>query len=224
MERWKKSIEERGYYIGDVYEILDKNFDFDFCIENIKKNLGTRIHSYRQTLLGYGELSHYIPPDQIQDRKEFVRKNNIEVWQQWHDLSWWGIEEEFDDRGVRYQIESAMVKFMNVVYPEGNYTVKNLQMLGSWTMYEKGDFISNHQDGDNPGRICGFFIYLSDPSTYKKDSGGELILDNQEEVEPIRGKFVALDFTKFNIWHSVKPVNDDFIRYAYLCFVTENNN
>ena len=224
MEQWKKSIDEKGRYIGNVYEILDQSFDFDFCIENMKKSLGTEHHSYRQTLIGgYGDLPHYIPADKIQERKDFVKNNNIRVWQQWHDIAWWGAGKDGPFQVVRDQLEAAMIKFIQTVYPERNYVKEDLQMLGSWTVYEKGDFIANHQDGNNPGRVCAFLIYLSDPSTHH-DSGGELLIESTDTVLPVRGNFVVLDFIKHNLWHEVHPVKDDFLRYCYLCFVTEQPN
>jgi Rps23 Pro-64 3,4-dihydroxylase Tpa1-like proline 4-hydroxylase len=91
------------------------------------------------------------------------------------------------------------------------------------TLFENGDFINEHKDGYNEGRICVFLIYLSDSQTYN-DGGGKLIIKNNdiiEEVYPINENFTILDFTQNNVTHEVTTVKNDFKRLTYINFISK---
>jgi Rps23 Pro-64 3,4-dihydroxylase Tpa1-like proline 4-hydroxylase len=220
MDKWKKSIEEHGYYTGDVFEILDKTFNFEQCIKSIEEIKKTDLHQYRATVIGHSEIPHRMSWNEIDWYRETIKKNNYKVYQQWHEFTSW--EPLTKDNTVSETLKNAMKKFMAEVYPQYDYgpDSADIGFTGTWSMYEQGDFIQDHQDGNSPGRICVFLIYLSDPTDYN-DAGGELVIENKVTVQPLRGNFAVLDFTKFNPRHEVKPVKADFTRYCYICFAAE---
>jgi Rps23 Pro-64 3,4-dihydroxylase Tpa1-like proline 4-hydroxylase len=85
------------------------------------------------------------------------------------------------------------------------------------TLYLKNNFIENHQDGFDAGRLCVILIYLNDD--YKEGYGGELVINKSNIVKPEFGNIVILDFTKNNVYHSVNSVLDDnFKRFAFIRF------
>jgi len=85
------------------------------------------------------------------------------------------------------------------------------------TLYLKDNFIENHQDGFDEGRLCVILIYLNDD--YKEGYGGELVINKSSIVKPEFGNVAILDFTKNNVYHSVNSVLDDnFKRFAFIKF------
>jgi Rps23 Pro-64 3,4-dihydroxylase Tpa1-like proline 4-hydroxylase len=82
------------------------------------------------------------------------------------------------------------------------------------TMYNDGCFLLNHQDAvDGIRGHCVVLIYLS--NDYEKGKGGELIIGNEMEVEPIFGNVAIMDFTKHNPHHAVNRV----IGYNRFCYI-----
>jgi Rps23 Pro-64 3,4-dihydroxylase Tpa1-like proline 4-hydroxylase len=93
---------------------------------------------------------------------------------------------------------------------------KNTGACGTkFTLYNDGCYLQNHQDASFGGRHCAMLIYLS--NDWDETKGGELVIDNTHIVPPIYGNVAILDFTKFNPYHSVNPVNG-FDRYCLLNF------
>jgi Rps23 Pro-64 3,4-dihydroxylase Tpa1-like proline 4-hydroxylase len=85
-------------------------------------------------------------------------------------------------------------------------------------MYNDGCFLLNHQDAINDIKNrghCVILIYLS--SDYQKGNGGELIVGNELEVEPIFGNVAIMDFTKHNPEHAVREVKG-YNRFCYINF------
>ena len=88
----------------------------------------------------------------------------------------------------------------------------------SLTMYNDGCYLLNHQDAVNGAGDrghCVILVYLS--YDYKKGKGGELLVGNELEVEPIFGNVAILDFTKHNPYHAVKEVKG-YNRFCYISF------
>lgn len=87
------------------------------------------------------------------------------------------------------------------------------------TLYNDGCYLKNHSDGKSINRSCVILIYLSEG--YKNGYGGELSLGSDKNmelvVEPEYGNVAIFDFTKHDIWHSVKPVSG-YNRYCFINF------
>lgn len=98
-----------------------------------------------------------------------------------------------------------------------DYDMKQCQ--SDITMYNDGCFLINHQDAiadiDERKGHCVILIYLS--TDYEKGKGGELIIGNELEVEPIFGNVAIMDFTKHNPEHAVREVNG-YNRFCYINF------
>lgn len=93
----------------------------------------------------------------------------------------------------------------------------DLQFNAQYTMYDKGCFLKEHQDGKTLGRICVVLIYLNE--NYEESNGGNLILDKNFKVIPELGMVSILDLNKFNVSHEVTKVIGDRKRYTALSFV-----
>ena len=118
-----------------------------------------------------------------------------------------------------FQVFSNFTNFINENYGD----LGDLVHMDYVTLFENGDFINEHKDGFNEGRICVFLIYLSDSQTYN-DGGGKLIIKNNgiiEEVYPINENFTILDFTQNNVTHEVTSVKNDFKRLTYINFISK---
>jgi Rps23 Pro-64 3,4-dihydroxylase Tpa1-like proline 4-hydroxylase len=102
-----------------------------------------------------------------------------------------------------------------------------------YSVYDNGDFSEVHFDGINPGRTCVLIMYFADPNTYQEGDGGELFLGHNikinngklefmepfEKCIPVYGNYVIMDFTKFNVGHSIEMVKNNFRRFALQSFV-----
>jgi hypothetical protein len=77
-------------------------------------------------------------------------------------------------------------------------------------------------------------MYFADPTTYQEGDGGELLIghdiktNNQQILEfnrsaekciPVYGNYAIMDFTKFNVGHSIEMVKNNFRRFALQSFV-----
>jgi Rps23 Pro-64 3,4-dihydroxylase Tpa1-like proline 4-hydroxylase len=98
-----------------------------------------------------------------------------------------------------------------------DYDMKECQ--SDITMYNDGCYLLNHKDAQSEitkrKGHCVILIYLS--TDYEKGKGGELIIDNDLEVEPIFGNVAIMDFTKHNPEHAVRKVNG-YNRFCYINF------
>jgi len=87
-----------------------------------------------------------------------------------------------------------------------------------FTLYVKNNFIEEHADAEDSGRLCVFLMYLSDD--YKDGYGGEIVVNKSVKITPEFGNIVILDFTKHNLNHEVLAVTEpDFKRYAIINFL-----
>ena len=216
IENWKNSIVEKGYYIGNINEIVDGDPLFDHYMDQIDRALGDdRYHKYRigipiRGVPGITSLA------EIEERTKLIKENNLITTQQWHEISHWSPPE--NTTPAYEEFRTAIKKFVFEVYPQLNND--NIHFQDSWALYQEGDFIQFHTDGRNPGRLCVFLIYLSEN---QNDGGGRLIIQDKQTkihtVEPCRGTFVVLDFTRFNLSHAVEVVKNNFKRYSFICFV-----
>lgn len=160
-----------------------------------------------------------MPIEEIEERKNFVKSNNLSLIQQWYEVK---IEDE-KVYEIKNYFRNRLQKILFELYPELNRN--NISYLDTITLYENEDFIIFHEDGKVLGRLCAILVYLSDVESYN-DGGGKLLLsdkDTQIEVLPLRGNYVILDFTKHNIAHAVEAVKNNFRRFCYLSFIFNND-
>ena len=79
---------------------------------------------------------------------------------------------------------------------------ETFRLATGYSVYDNGDFSEIHHDGINPGRACVLIMYFADPNTYQEGDGGELLI-GVEKCIPVYGNYAIMDFTKFNIGHSI---------------------
>lgn len=176
------------------------------------------------------------------NRKKFVSNAisggaSIRTTQQWSRLSL----ESYDEMEKEPLIDSMDDFFNKVIrehtsfiYPELMDKKNTFKLATQYSMYESDDFSEIHFDGINPGRACVIIIYFAKPEKWNKEDGGELFLghnlkmnsigglefyDEFKYCEPIYGNYAIMDFTKFNIGHSIELVKNNFVRFALQSFV-----
>lgn len=215
----KDQLLEKGYYVGKVDEIIKDPDTFQKMIDKLiflsdDKKL---MYRYRHVIKMHPEFGGDCLVDEIDSRTELVKQNNWSIAQQWYEsIKIFQNEEMFEF------FQKSVTKFIQPIYPE--ITEDNIRFNDSFTLYEDGDFIENHNDGGydlNQGRLCVILIYLSDEKDYK-DGGGKFILRDDklhEEILPFKGNFVMLDFTKHDLFHEVEKVKNNFRRFCYISFV-----
>jgi hypothetical protein len=213
-----QNIIEQGSHVGKITELVDNLEEMDkFSNDLINLSVDKSKHyTYRHNINeGFPGLENKLEIWQIPERRKLVEDNNLTIFQQWYETT--HITEEFNPIFDFFRKTAANLAFK--IYDE--LTDANIHHIDSFTIFEKDDFIKEHTDGANPGRLCVVLIYLSDPSTYN-DGGGKLVISQNQvhtEVVPVRGNYVILDFTKHDIIHSVEAVKNDFKRFCYIDFI-----
>ena len=178
-----------------------------------------------------------------QNRKDFVKKvieggGQIRTTQQWARLKLENFSydetKENEVREMHRFFENAIRQHTSLIYPELMSKKDNFRLATGYSVYDNGDFSEVHFDGINPGRACVIIIYFADPKTYQKGDGGELFLghnivrNNKQILEfetpfekclPVYGNYAIMDFTKYNVGHSIEMIKNDFRRFALQSFV-----
>lgn len=169
---------------------------------------------------------------------------NVRTTQQWARLDISTHTEELKLYKMTDFFETVVRKHTALIYPELMEKKDTFKLATGFSMYEDGDFSEIHYDGINPGRACVIIIYFAEPDTWTDGDGGELLVaansqklksesgktiipDNLppeeigriEKCIPVYGNYAILDFTKFNIGHSIERVNNNFKRFTQQTFV-----
>jgi len=249
-EQTYKILIENGYYFGSNYDILNQYEcnTLQHAIDNDINNNGLRkkfhddylkktrnvweyfmqANSTDERFQSYNSGRNLLSYDDREERKKYLDENNIPVMQQWF-FTPVDVYSHIIDPNV---LQNRIKEFISKIYlvPANKVDVEPIKI----SFYDKDDFLKPHVDGKNKGRLCSLIIYLSDPTTYSLDKGGNFLLhsknikyDNQLEfndmevsLNPTYPNYVILDFTKNNLYHAVQPCTTRFSRYAILCFPT----
>jgi Rps23 Pro-64 3,4-dihydroxylase Tpa1-like proline 4-hydroxylase len=103
-----------------------------------------------------------------------------------------------------------------------------------YTLYEAGTFYKKHIDQfrNDKSRAYSMIMYLN--AAWKEGDGGELFLGHNIETNsnqvlefkepfekclPVYGNYAIMDFTKYNVGHSIEMIKNDFRRFALQSFV-----
>ncbi len=180
--------------------------------------------------------------DKKQIRQDFI-KNAIKGGAEIRTTQQWGrlVLESYDESDKEPIIDSmddffnkAIREHTSFIYPELMAKKDTFKLATQYSMYESGDFSEIHFDGINPGRACVIIIYFAEPNKWNEDDGGELFLghnlkmnnfgvlefDGEYQIcKPVYGNYAIMDFTKFNIGHSIELVKNNFVRFALQSFV-----
>ena len=213
------SLHEKGYIIDSVYNYINRDEFLSICNE-VKSVLVDKVKylSFRHSS-DHPSLPHKIPYTEKEQRLQLAKDLNLQVMQHWSEVT--NIDECI--AVILTKLKNIVNQLLFKIYPELN--ASNIVHLDTVTYYENGDYINLHHDGKNVGRLCAVLLYLNSSESYK-DGGGKLILNDEnryEEILPIDGNLVILDFKNHNIRHAVEPVKNNFERYCYLSFVYNRN-
>lgn len=168
------------------------------------------------------------------NRKQFVKDiiaagaKHVRTTQQWYRLSIGNYDNVDKNKSnelyTMYNFFDSIFKAFTANVYIDMYKDKRdeLRCASQYSIYKSGDFSELHFDGINPGRACVIILYFADPDTYHDGDGGELRIKHDHvdtKVKPIYGNYAMLDFTKWNIGHSIEMVHNNFIRFALQSFV-----
>ncbi len=209
----KKELLEKGYisfnlkdFNENIYNQLVKLFPLEKLVPENFKNLRASVIELKKES-PYKDNTNNKPFTELEIIKNDILNNyndgvNNSVDQIWYFDSPFYPGESFNE------IVEPLVKCFY------DYDIKGVQ--SDITMYNDGCFLLNHQDAvndiNNRGH-CAILIYLS--TDYEKGKGGELIIANELEVEPIFGNVAIIDFSKHNPYHAVREVKG----YNRFCFI-----
>jgi Rps23 Pro-64 3,4-dihydroxylase Tpa1-like proline 4-hydroxylase len=216
-------LRELGYYIGRTEEIVNDFTEFQYYIDLLKDTANNKdfYYSVRQSVTSTPEGYEFPFQFDIKDypeRKRLIETAGVRVTQQWYQLNSAPMVDGYAV-DLRPYFRKLTIKIATQAYPELH--ADNIHHNDAFTLFEKGDFINSHVDGQNPGRLFVLLLYLSDEQDWN-DGGGELIISdngNYERVKPFKGAFTLLDFKTHNIEHSVESIKNNFRRFTYLNFV-----
>ncbi len=217
-----------GYYFGNIEEIFPDTNKFKEILTGIyestkdKTNFAYRfdyrVPSDDNTEDTWEKKLNY-NFDEITKLEEYVKNKGYSEAQRW----WESLNIYIKDFQIAKEyFRESLEKYVSKIYPNLNNIFGHCD---AFTIYENGDHITPHNDGEDRKRYCVVLIYLSDKSSYN-DGGGELkIMENDEinYVKPILGNFAILDFTLNNPNHSVEKVKNNFKRLTYIDFINEKN-
>ena len=211
-----------GFYFGKTDSLIDDKFSYDAVINDIYTSCETKEYfGYRydynlpDTFKGENSVKklHYTKEESYELEK-LVRSSNGREIQKWWETY------KFDENlsnGKKY-FQNLIEGFIFDIYPD---LKDNILHQDAFTIYEEGDHITPHNDGENSARYCVVLIYLSDEKDYN-DNGGKLVITEYGqtiEILPVKNNFAMLDFTLNNPDHSVSPVTGNFKRITYIDFV-----
>ena len=219
---------DEGAYVGNIMDFINETEynEMLLVIEKVKEyfvvNRDTELHC-RYVINGDGDsYEHKIPLGEVSSRDEYVKENNLTVFQKWYEYS---IKTNSGEIECFDFFKNFCKRILDYFYPE--YEINYDARTGGFTLYEDGHFIQDHKDGNNVGRVCVVIMYLSSELEYNDDGGGELVIRTNSEkeytIKPILGTFSLLDFTKNNNYHQVNEVKNGFKRYAFINFLNEND-
>jgi hypothetical protein len=101
-------------------------------------------------------------------------------------------------------LDTAKTLIYEVFNEYYDYKFDELDIMTSLTLFTKGCFINDHNDGKDPNRIAGMLIYLN--KEYDETNGGCLILKNETKIVPEYGRVVIIDYTQNTVQHAVTTV------------------
>lgn len=214
-----KDFIDSGYYFGKIEELGVNIGEFNSHIEPVVLSAETKddyLYRFEYKFFSQfgGNYRASIPKEEIPEREQFIKDNNLEVVQKW----WESVSFTEDLGKSKEYFKKIVEEYVVNIYPE---LKDNFEHQMAFTIYEDGDHITPHNDGENKARKCVILIYLSDEKDYI-NGGGELVImegDDIKSLSPIKGNFSLLDFTHNNPNHSVNPVKNGFRRLTFIDFI-----
>lgn len=210
-----ESYLRQGYYQGTIDEIFPDLTLLENKFSEIQRSFVNKENTtweYNNAIPDHPEMPVFIELGEIHKRHKMVKLNNLNVFQQLY------VSPIPPDMVTVFR--DHITDFLKTIYPiEKDYIYHHNSRLNALTC---GDFIKSHRDGDNKDRLCGIIIYMSEQESYDENQGGgELVINTNIIIPPVKGTFVLLDYTKHNLEHEVRIVKNNFIRFAYVSFISK---
>jgi Rps23 Pro-64 3,4-dihydroxylase Tpa1-like proline 4-hydroxylase len=212
----KEKLFETGYISFNLKDFDEKLYDVlteDFPINEL---VPQRFENLRASIIELKRKSPYknnttkIPFEELEIIKEDILENYNDGINNSVDQIWYWTPPIVSNKSFNGILQPLMQYFYD-------YDMKECQ--SDITMYNDGCYLLNHKDAQNEiterKGHCVILIYLS--TDYETGKGGELIIGNDLEVEPIFGNVAIMDFTKHNPEHAVRKVNG-YNRFCYINF------
>lgn len=211
-----------GSIIETNSEFTIENIDsyFDKLINEFNLDINSKIHYslYEETDLKLVRIRPYVSGSltSLNKLEKKIYELQYKISQSWY------FNQQIHDNQIDYILREIYKKTINKLYSDdiaNNIKFDDILLPSGTdlTLFIKNNFIESHNDGIVDGRLCVILIYLNDD--YINGYGGELVINEQNIIEPRFGNIAILDFTKNNVIHSVNPVLDDnFKRFAYIKF------
>lgn len=221
----REFLTKGGYYFGKIEELIPNDEEFDIILKGIYEstkdndNFGYRFDyklrwENNQKPVDTWEKKLHYSIEETKKLEEYIKeRNGFEVQR------WWETKNFVPNlQKGREFFHKYIEEYMGKIYPilKGNFNHQD-----AFTVYENGDHITPHNDGENRKRYCVILIYLTNENEYN-NGGGELkVVENDEinYVKPVLGNFAILDFTLNNPDHSVEIVKNNFRRITYIDFI-----
>lgn len=237
-------VQKKSYAFGSIWDLITdeekndiKNF-YNLLVKFIdNKDLVTYLYSTsfkdypKITDSGYynketsDEIEEFIKS--LNDLSKLPHQKNKMVHSGMKDLlRRLNLDENLYDNVYEKTLNNVALKIIKKHY-DLDYKIEQLPQA-QITWYTEGDYITSHNDGPTGNRLCALLIYLTPEKYYKPGNGGELVLQDERNfvdlVYPMLGNYAVIDFTKNNPYHGVHKVLGDFNRFAYLNFITVQND
>jgi hypothetical protein len=212
----KEELFEKGYIVFNLkdfdttmYNTLVKDFPLNGLIPEKFTNLRNSIIELKK-LKPYNANIINTPFNELEIIKKDILQNYTDGIDYSLDQIWYWKPPNI----LNKTFDKILKPLMHYFY---DYDMKQCQ--SDVTMYNDGCYLLNHKDAindinDRKGH-CVILIYLS--TDYEKGKGGELIIANELEVEPVFGNVAIMDFTKHNPEHAVREVKK-YNRFCYINF------
>lgn len=168
----------------------------------------------------YNGVETYIHPyTDLPQIDSYMENNGYRLLQRWKSL-----------RGSAYYenktelielMRKAKFDIIHKFYGEYGFNEEDIDIGNEGTigMYERGDFQPSHLDAGSERTIFGCIFYLTNPSDWNEESGGEFLINKDNTiVEPIFGNYVLLDFVDNLLDHEVLRLTKDYRRYTLISF------
>lgn len=205
-------IKENGCYFTELSN--DKKIILKEIFDKYK-NKEFKYATHTGYLSGYSNDLSYNELEQI--KLDAIASGNI--WQFWYynpSLTFTQEEYEF--------FRTELTEILKEIYPSNVIEQFDIIRHISYTMYNKGCFIANHRDGgNNSSPLCNILIYLNDD--YTEDCGGELVVEQNNLIQPKFGNVAFIDFYYNNPEHKVNTIlSDVFERKAFITSIPRFQN
>lgn len=198
----------------DGYLVLDLSKDFNISTDKLKE-FDEILNYYKQnhkTL--FKEVFFHTEKRKISSFSEFKDITETEFkhydTNRWFQL--WRYTALDNNKGHHFFMNSILKKIVKTIYNK----VAD-EFLTNVTSFTEKCGIKPHKDAGNDDRVCGILMYCND--TWQKEWGGNLVINDEHTILPIKNTVIVFDYTENNIKHEVTKVEANRNRFCVTTFL-----